>query len=179
MPLTIKLGDTTPPPQATIELQIRKTLDGSLIISDHHKMDIVVQPSDSKIFALPKPYAGDNVYEYQKDLMEALFRSGVITYKSIKNTSSFGVLESTYIAETAQKGVEPIEAVLYSIDKFLKETATDDMRAEAYDKHIEDRFTDPTEEESTNLGEVKPVEDDPSAQQNSAAYTYSGGGYLY
>ena len=43
MPLTIKLGDVAKPPQATIELQIRKTLDGSLIISDHHKMDIVVQ----------------------------------------------------------------------------------------------------------------------------------------
>jgi len=179
MPLTIKLGDVAKPPQATIELQIRKTLDGSLIISDHHKMDIVVQPSDSKIFALPKPYAGDKVYEYQKDLMEALFRSGVIAYNSIKNAASFGVLESTYIAETTQKGVDPIEAVLYSIDKFLKETAAQDTRADAYDQHIEDRFTDPTDEDSTRLGSVKPVEDDPYAQQDYPGYTYSGYGYLY
>ena len=179
MPLTIKLGDATKPPQATIELQIKKALDGGLIISDHQKMDIVVQPAVSKVFAIPKPYAADNIYDYQKDLMESLFRSGVVQYSSRQNTASFGVLEGTYTSNTTQKNVEPLEAVLYSIHKFIKETQTEELRADMYDQYIEDRFTDPTDEDSTKLGSVKPEEDEPYAQRNYPGYTYSGYGYLY
>ena len=179
MPLTIKLGDQARPPQATIELKITKSLDGSLIISDHQKMDIVVVPSASKIIAIPKPYAGDNIYEYQRDLMESLFQSGVVPYPTIQSSANFGVLEGTYTSETAQKDVEPLEAVLYSIYKFIKETQSEDLRSDMYDQHIEDRFTDPTDEDSTRLGDVKPEEDEPYAQQNYPGYTYSGYGYLY
>ena len=78
MPLKIKLGDTTVPPQATISLEVRKTLDGNILINDHHKMDIIIVPSEKKIVTMPKPYAGENIYDYQRELMDALFRGGVV-----------------------------------------------------------------------------------------------------
>ena len=68
MPLKIKLGstDSAPPkgpPQATVTLQAHKTLDANILINDHEKMDIIIVPSQKKVVTLPKPYAGDNVYD--------------------------------------------------------------------------------------------------------------------
>ena len=67
MPLKIKLGQdsSAAPPQATIALQATKTLDGNILINDHDKMDIIIVPSKSKVVTMPKPYAEDNVYDYQ------------------------------------------------------------------------------------------------------------------
>ena len=156
MPLKIKLG-SPPPPQATITLQARKTLDGNILISDHHKMNIVIVPAENKITTIPKPYVGDNVYEYQKDLMDHLFRGGVITYDSIQGGPSFGVLEGFYAADVEE--VDPVQVALLEIEGFIRATHDDDYEAEEYKQDIEDRFTDPTPEDSTALGAVKPVQD--------------------
>ena len=48
MPLKIKINKPKPP-QATIELQIRKTLAGNLLITDHEKMNIVVSPKTKTV----------------------------------------------------------------------------------------------------------------------------------
>lgn len=94
MPLKIRIGSPEPPPpQATITLQARKTLEGNILISDHHKMDIVIIPAEGKITTIPKPYVGENVYDYQKQLMDHLFKGGVVSYESIQGGDRFGMLE--------------------------------------------------------------------------------------
>ena len=40
-------------PQATIELKMRKTLDGDFIIYDHEDVDIVVSSKNLKVTAFP------------------------------------------------------------------------------------------------------------------------------
>ena len=47
--ISIKIGV----PEATVELNARKALDGSLLIMDHSKIDIAVQPSTMKVVTLP------------------------------------------------------------------------------------------------------------------------------
>ena len=42
------------PAQATMELNIRKTLGGNLMIMDHDDIDIVLLPEQNKIIAFPK-----------------------------------------------------------------------------------------------------------------------------
>ena len=66
MPLKIKINKPKPP-QATIELQVRKTLAGNLLITDHEKMNIVVSPKTKTVSTIPKMYTGDNtnIYSYQ------------------------------------------------------------------------------------------------------------------
>tara|TARA_R110000796_G_scaffold4338_4_gene16827 strand:+ start:5345 stop:5890 length:546 start_codon:yes stop_codon:yes gene_type:complete len=181
MPLTIKIG--TPPReiQATIELKMRKTLDGNILIADHPKMDIMIVPSSAAVVAIPKPHAGDNVYEHQRELMQSLFEGGAVIYDSVQSSANFGVLEAAFAAEPADSDVDPIQVVLYEIERFIKRTSNDDLRAETYDKNIEDRFTDPSDEDSTELGEVKPEEDEPYRKSlgGSNSYAYAGYGYLY
>ena len=181
MPLTIKIG--TPPReiQATIELRMRKTLDGNILIADHQKMDIMIVPSSATVVAIPKPHAGDNVYEYQRELMQSLFEGGAIMFDKIQATAQFGVLEAGFAAEAADEEVDPIQVVLYEIEKFIKRTTGEDLGAETYDKNIEDRFTDPSDEDSTELGEIKPEEDEPYRQSagGNNTYAYAGYGYLY
>jgi hypothetical protein len=177
MPLKIKIGKPPAPPQATIELQVRKTLSGNLLINDHDKMDIIIVPSENKIVTMPKPYAGDNIYEYQRELMDSLFRGGVIKYDSIQGGINFGMLEGLF-GESSE--VDPVQVALYEIEKYIMKSTGEDAKAEEYDKNIEDRFTDPSDADSTELGEITPEEDEPYRQsQLDGNYTFTGFGYLY
>ena len=173
MPLKIKFPE---PPQATIELKVRKTLAGNLLINDHEKMDIVIVPSENKIVTMPKPYAGDNIYDYQRELMDSLFRGGVVEYDSIQGGVNFGMLEGVM---GENKKVDPVQVALFEIEKYISKTSRDDFRAEEYDRNIEDRFTNPSPEDSTELGEIKPEEDEPYRQSQADSYTFTGFGYLY
>jgi hypothetical protein len=181
MPLKIKIGTPAPPPpQATIALQARKTLAGNILISDHHKMDIVIIPSEGKITTIPKPYVGDNVYDYQRELMDHLYHGGVVSYESIQGGDRFGMLEGMYPPET-EEGVDPVQVALLQIESFIHATAHQDQRAEEYHTDIEDRFTDPTPEDSTALGAIKPEQDDPYGRMAAeiGAYSFAGYGYFY
>ena len=108
---------------------------------------------------IPKPYAGDNVYDYQKDLMDHLYQRGVISYESIQGGDRFGMLEGMYNPE-APEGIDPVQVAMLQLERYIHETAGEDEKAEEYDKDIEDRFTDPTPEDSTAYGAIKPVQDD-------------------
>ena len=178
MPLKIKIGSQPPPPpQATIELAVKKTLAGNLLINDHDKMDIIIVPSESKIVTMPKPYAGDNIYEYQRELMDSLFRGGVVEYGTIQGGVNFGMLEGQM---GKSDKVDSVQVALFEIEKYITKTMRDDFKAEEYDKNIEDRFTNPDPEETTELGEIRPEEDEPYRQSQYAdAYTFTGFGYLY
>ena len=80
MPITIKIGDSAPekkPIQASVSLQVKKTLDGNLIITDHQYLDIVINPQEGKILTMPKPQIEKDVYDYQKEFMNDLFQGGV------------------------------------------------------------------------------------------------------
>ena len=176
MPITIKLGDAAKKPQATVELQVSTTLDGNLLIKDHQKLDIVVVPGEGKVLAIPKSGAPDNIYDYQRELMDSLFQGGVVNYESIQGGSVFGVLEGYY--ETKAEGVDAVQVALLEIEKYIKKSLAEDAAAEEYDENIEDRFTNPTPEDSTAWGAIKPEQDDPNRLQDPG-YFYVGGRYLY
>ena len=130
MPLTVKLGDAAKPPQATVELQVSKTMGGNLLITDHEKMDILIVPGQSKISTMPKLYVGDNVYEYQRDFLDALFHGGVIDPEGIQGGTRFGVLEAFMSAPV--EDVDPIQIALLEIEKYIKKTLGEEIKADEY-----------------------------------------------
>tara|TARA_B100001094_G_scaffold199791_1_gene193886 strand:- start:234 stop:773 length:540 start_codon:yes stop_codon:yes gene_type:complete len=179
MPLKIKIGNPKPAPQATVELRVSKTLDGNYLIKDHFKMDVIVVPKEGKVMTVPKLGASDGIYEYQVDLLNSLYLGGVVRVDSIQGGSRFGVLEGYYNQKAA--GVDPTQVVLLEIDKYIKKALAEDNPAEQYDKHIEDYFTDPTDEDSTAYGTIKPEQDEPyrQSQMQDPSYMFSGYGYWY
>jgi len=177
MPIKIKLGGSDQPEkkptQATVSLKISKTLNGNLLINDHKHMDIVVVPKENKVVTIPKPYAEIDTFAIQKDFMYSLFKGGVTEGFGPTGGPSFGMLEVNYPQET---DVDSLQAVLYQVEKYIKETRDDELIYDTYDDNIEDRFVDPSDAESTESGEVPPYEE---TAQGSASPTYSYYGYGY
>ena len=186
MPIKIKLPPAITNPkteeveketQATITLKIKKTLDGNLLIDDHEHMDIVVVSSTNKVMTIPKPYAEKEAYSYQKEFMYEMFKGGVLVLDSTQGGAKFGVLEASYPNES---DVSTLQSLLFRIDKYIKETSSSEVLADEYEQNIEDRFTDPNEEDSTEYGEIPPYEDTPEGQASANTnYNFYGYGYLY
>ena len=182
MPITIKIGDAATeeprPIQASISLQITKTLDGNLIINDHKYLDIIIVPSESKIVTIPKPNVERDVFDYQRDLMYDLYKAGVTDAIAPRGGAVYGMVEAAYPSEGE---VDNLQAILYGISQYLKRTADSEQTAEEYDENIEDRFTDPNAKDSTAYGEIPPFQDTPEGRANSAdpTYTFAGYGYYY
>ena len=180
MPITIKIGTAAEPrpTQASISLQMKKTLDGNLLINDHKYIDILINPAEHKIITMPKPNVEKDVYDYQKDFMYDLFKGGVTDAAAPRGGPVFGMVETTYPADS---DVDTLQAVLYRISEYIKQVADAEHRSEEYDENIEDRFTEPDEEDSTAYGEIPPYQDTPEGRANSSdpTYTYAGYGYYY
>jgi hypothetical protein len=182
--MTIKIKLSSPdtplvppkPPQAQVRLEIRKTLDGNLLISDHPYIDIVVSPEKNKIITFPKPDAEKETYDYQREFMDYMFAGGIIEISAPQGGIRFGMIEAQY-APTSQ--VNTLQAVLYRISEFVEKAQGEDIVADRYNQNIEDNFTDPPKDETTAYGQVPPYQDTPAGQQNSPLYSFAGYGYLY
>jgi len=145
--IKIKIGG----PQATVELNARKALDGSLLIMDHRKIDIAVVPDGMKIVTFPKDSATEDVYEYQNRLLELLADKGILDRASIQGGNIFRSLEGIVYES---KEVNPIQAAVYVISEFIQTEASHEKIADNYEKELEDMYTHPDDRDSTELGEV-------------------------
>ncbi len=140
-----------PKPQASISLQIRKTLEGNLVISDHEDINIVITPAQQKVVALPKEHMSEDVYVTQNRLFDFLTKKGVITPETIQGGNIYGAMEAKI---PANNELDVIEVVLFIIEKFIEEEKPYFMSEEAFEKQQDAHYTDPSEEDSTELGEV-------------------------
>jgi len=145
--ITIKIGG----PQATVELNARKALDGSLLIMDHAKIDIAVMPEPMKVVILPKTTATDDVYEYQNRLLELLADKGVVDRNTIQGGNIFRSLEATLFTN---EEVNPLQAAVFVISEFLVYEAETERIADQYEKELEDMYTHPDDRDTTEYGEV-------------------------
>ncbi len=131
MALTLKVGSTAqkeetpeeevkPDPQATVSMNIRKSLDGNFMVFDHPEIDIAVLPETMKIVTFAKEKHSKNVYEAQDRLFTFLRNKGVIQLGSIQGGNVYNSLEAI-IPESKVEGVSSTQSVLYNISKFLEE----------------------------------------------------------
>lgn len=163
--------------QASINLQVTKTLDGNLLINDHKFIDIVVVPSTQTVLTMPKPYVDKDVFEYQQDLMYSLFKGGVTAAMTPQGSGMFGIVETRYPAEA---DVDPLQSVLYIIERFITKTRYDEEVYDNYDENIEDNFVDPPADKTTPYGKIPPYQDTPEGNQvGDPTYTFAGYGYYY
>ena len=145
--IKIKIGG----PQATVELQARKALDGSLLIMDHKKIDIAVMPSEMKVLTIPKTTSTEDVYEFQNRLLELLADRGILDRASIQGGNVFRSLEGIVFEN---QETNPLQAAVYVIAEFIENEAEHERVADNYEKELEDMFTHPTDQDSTEFGEV-------------------------
>ena len=138
-------------PQATVELHARKTLEGNLLIMDHDIIDIVLLPESNKVLTFPKSQSVEDAYGTQARLFDFLADKGIVDRETVQGGNIFNSLEAV-IPESKQ--ANGLQAAVYVISEFIIDEADVLKSAEQYEKNLEDYFVDPTDQDSTELGEV-------------------------
>tara|TARA_Y100000593_G_scaffold94239_1_gene192356 strand:+ start:3368 stop:3979 length:612 start_codon:yes stop_codon:yes gene_type:complete len=153
----IKVKKTEKPVKIKIEeplrvyMKIRKTLAGEYIIFDHPLFDTVIMPNKNKIVTFTKKNISIDPYPSQDKFFDFLMRRGVIIPDSVQGGNVFGSLEAKY---PINDDVDTLETLLLVVYYFMKEDIESIKSALDYSDEIEDLYTEPEDEDSTELGEV-------------------------
>lgn len=176
-PVKVTIKPKTPPPTVTLELDIRKSLSGDLMIFDHGDIDIVLSGKDKKITAFPKQTMTDFTYGAQNRLFNHLARKGIVIPESIQGGSFYGAMEAN-LQESADGKLNAAKFALVSIEKFIKEEKPYYENVEAAVGGFEDEYTNPDKQDSTELGEVPHRDEQGSIRKGYIRdpYTFS---YMY
>jgi len=153
MAITIRVGEEANRKLVTLEMDIRKSLNGDLMIFDHGDMDIVLSASKNKVVAFPKEIMSDYVYGAQNRLFTYLRKRGVVIPESIQAGSFYGSFEATMETPKSET-MSAAKMALLSISNFITEERPYFEATEAIISMTDDEFIDPDKENSTELGEV-------------------------
>ena len=145
--------DTERETQATVTIDVRKTLGGDLVVYDHEDIDIVISPKNKNVVAFAKDEVNDMVYDAQSRLFDYLVKKGVVKRDSIEGANVYGAMEGA-LEEASAEGVDALQVAVLNVTKFMEEEAPRFMYQRMYDEQEEDRLTEPEGEDSTELGEV-------------------------
>jgi len=154
-PIKIKVGSAAikPTPSVKLELNIRKSLNGDLMIFDHADIDIVMSSRTNKITAFPKETMSDMTYGAQNRLFNYLRKKGIIVAESVQGGSYYGAIEGT-LQEAYDDKINSAKFALINISKFIEEERPYFENVEAIVAGVDDDFIDPDKADSTELGEV-------------------------
>jgi len=131
---------------------LRKTLGGDYAIYDHYDMDIVIQPERKQVLAFAKNEMSDDVYAAQDRLFAFLQKKGVILPETIQGGNVYGSMQGSY--PESKIGADATEVALYTIGKFIEEEKPYYAHEDALEDAISNTELNPSEEDSTELGEV-------------------------
>jgi len=163
-PLKIKVDV---PAVHIIHLKMRRSINGDYMIYDHPLYDIVIMPKKNKVVTFIKRDTKIDPYPAQDRFFEYLRIKGVILPDSIQSGNVFGSLEAAY---PINDKVDTIQALLLVMHNFLKDEAEDIDSALEYDSALEDYFTEPSREDSTELGEIPHAKKKGSIEPSSTPY---------
>ena len=82
MAVIIKVGKKSNQKKVRLELDLRRSMNGDLMIFDHGDIDIVLSPNKKKVVAFPKETMTDLVYGAQNRLFACL-RKKVLWYPKV------------------------------------------------------------------------------------------------
>jgi hypothetical protein len=84
MAVIIKIGKEANAKKVRLEMDLRKSVNGDLMIFDHGDIDIVLSPSKNKVVVFPKETMSDLVYGAQNRLFAHLRKRGIVVAESIQ-----------------------------------------------------------------------------------------------
>lgn len=153
MPLTIKIGRQNQTAIIRLELDLRKSMSGDLLIFDHGDIDIVISPSKNKVLAFPKDTMTELSYGAQNRLFTHLRKKGLVIPESIIGSSFCGAFEAT-MEQPFKEDLNTAKMTLINISKFIDEERPYFESTEAIISMSDDELSDPDKTDSTELGEV-------------------------
>ena len=188
---SVNIRITPPEPQVNVKvtdptkqvyefkLNLRRTLNGDLMIFDHADVDIIILTEKKKIVAFPKDMMSDVVYGAENRLFNHLRKQGVVAYDSIQGGNVYGSLEALMLEMKGPKEPESIDYVLYQIYEWVNTERPYFESSEAHDEMMDDALLDPDDEFSTELGEVPHEEEKGSIKPRSIFGANIYGRHMY
>jgi len=179
---SVNIRITPPEPQVNVKvtdptkqvyefkLNLRRTLNGDLMIFDHADVDIIILTEKKKIVAFPKDMMSDVVYGAENRLFNHLRKQGVVAYDSIQGGNVYGSLEALMLEMKGPKEPESIDYVLYQIYEWVNTERPYFESSEAHDEMMDDALLDPDDEFSTELGEVPHEEEKGSIRHGGSIF---------
>jgi hypothetical protein len=158
------------------KLDMRRALNGDLMIFDHADIDIVVMLESKKIVAFAKELMSEVVYGAESRLFDHLKKKGIVAFDSIQGGNVYGSLEAKILDSTE---LDSVKASLYEISQWMDGERPYFKSMEAYDEMMDDALLDPDAENSTELGEVPQETEKGSIPQRDLFSAYTYGRYLY
>ncbi len=157
-------------------LNVREALNGDFLIFDHNDIDIVVLKQQRKIVAFAKDLMTEVVYGAEARLFDHLRKKGIIVYDSVQGGNVYGSLEGKII-ESKEYDIYETSVIMIAEWMGLEKPMMDDARE--YEESLENHFTDPEDNETTELGEVPQEEEKGSMHQKGMFAPYVYGRYTY
>ena len=139
--------------QYKFNLDIRKTLGGDFAIYDHHEVDIVLMPKINKIVAFAKDSISDLVYDTQSRFFDYLMKKGIVDRDSVQAGNVYASLQGK-MEPPSGEGIDAVQVALFAIAKFIEEERPRYEYLKKMEEEEEERLTEPTDEESSDLGDV-------------------------
>jgi hypothetical protein len=177
-PLRVNIHDPTKQ-VFEFKLNVRRALNGDLMIFDHNDIDIMILTEKKKIVAFAKDMMSDIVYGAENRLFTHLRRQGVIAYDSIQGGNVYGSMEGLMLEMKGDKQPETIDYVLYQISEWMNTERPYFESNQAYDDMMDDHLLNPDDEFSTELGEVPHEEEKGGILQRGMFSPYYYGRYTY
>jgi len=153
MAITIKIGRGSEKATVKLEMDIRRSMAGDLMIFDHGDIDIVLSSAQNKVIAFPKETMNDMVYGAQNRLFAHLRKQGLVVAESIQGGAFFGALEGTLEA-AFKEDLNTAKLTLVNISNFIDEERPYFESTEAIVSMTDDELIHPDKADSTELGEV-------------------------
>ena len=154
----------------------RSTLNGDIMIMDHKDIDIIIKQEDKKIVAFAKEIMTDAVYGAESRMLEFLVKRGVIAYDSIQGGNVYGSMEGQILES---KQIDSIKATLVNLSEWFDTEQSYLVGTTAYDDLQDDALLEPSNAESTELGEVPAAAEKGSIVQHNIFAPYLYGRYTY
>lgn len=117
--VTIKDQDKTEFVTTRVRLDIRKTLDGNIVVRDHDLFDIMIFPAEGRIETYPKDNSDPLSFRSQRTFFMFLVDKGVVNRKSIDGGEIYGSLEGEFL-ESEMEEQSSLQALIYVIYKYME-----------------------------------------------------------
>ena len=153
MAITIKIGKGEQKETVRLEMDIRKSINGDLMIFDHGDIDIVLSVTGNKVTAFPKESLNDLVYGAQNRLFAFLQKKGIVVSESIQAGSFCGAMEAQ-LQKPFKESVESAKLALINLNSFIEDERPYFESLEAIVAMDDEMLIHPDPEDSTELGEV-------------------------
>lgn len=159
----------------TISLNMRRGLDDRLMIFDHDHIDIVYSAKDNKVMSFAKQDFSDIVYETQHRLFSFLVRKGLCSPEAVQGGNVYASMEAQ-ILKPKDEAILLEHLVVLNLEKWIKSEKPALEMDKEYTERFNDMLTDPTDEDSTELGQV-PQQAQKGSIPNYRSRRYIGGNW--